>query len=53
MLKSLRNIFLFVISATSLSLFGQTVAVPWTGTPGEVEAAVAANGGAGTKDPNR
>ena len=48
MLKSLRNIFLFVISATSLSLFGQTVAVPWTGTPGEVEAAVAANGGAGT-----
>ena len=48
MLKSLRNIFLFVISATSLSLFGQTVAVPWTGTPGEVEAAVAANGGTGT-----
>jgi hypothetical protein len=49
MLKSLRNFSLFVITVTSFSLFSQNVVeVPWTGTPGEVEAAVAANGGTGS-----
>ena len=48
MLKSLRSIILFVITATSFSLFSQNaVDIPWTGTPGEVEAAVAAAGGTG------
>ena len=50
MLKSLKIISLFVMTSVSFNLNAQDghIDVPWTGTPGEVEAAVAANGGTGT-----
>ncbi len=47
MTKALKNIILSIATLTSVSLFAQVVDVPWTGTPGEFEAAVAANGGVG------
>jgi len=47
MIKSLRKILLSVLTLTSFSLFAQVVDVPWTGTAGEFEAAVANNGGVG------
>jgi len=47
MTKALKNIILSIATLTSASLFAQVVDVPWTGTPGEFEAAVAANGGVG------
>ena len=47
MTKALKNIILSIATFTSFSLFAQVVDVPWTGTPGEFEAAVAANGGVG------
>lgn len=48
MLKSLKIISLFAITSASFNLFAQdAIDIPWTGTPGEVEAAVAANGGHG------
>lgn len=46
MTKSLKNILFLVMIFSSASLFAQTD-IPWTGTPGEVEAAVAAAGGEG------
>ena len=42
MLKSLKIISLFVMTSASFNLNAQDghIDVPWTGTPGEVEAAV-------------
>ena len=47
MTKVLKNIILSIATFTSFSLFAQVVDVPWTGTPGEFEAAVADAGGVG------
>ena len=46
MIQSLKNILFLVMIFSSSSLFAQTT-IPWTGTPGEVEQAVADAGGEG------
>ena len=46
MIQSLKNTLFLVMIFSSASLFAQTT-IPWTGTPGEVEQAVADAGGEG------